>query len=148
MAWHDELSIGVVIILLLILSIFVIDAIKHDKLVNERHKKRLLSRRNEMEARYMEALAKMKNTEGGSTCISDHYIIDAAKKDEMREIIEEVLEAKEDELRFKQLLVACRDGAVLGFLGGAIIGGKDAAISGAFTWMIIKAIMTGSTFYI
>ena len=147
MAWYKDLSLGAVIVLLLILIVFYIYAIISDINTINRRRDTKNRRIHERRARYEQALQDMKNGTG-SDDIRQYYKIPAARRDEIREVVNEVLDEREDnQLKIRQLLRSSRDGALIGLLGGAIIGGKDVALSGAFTWSVIRGVITGISFY-
>ncbi len=102
-------------------------------------------RRHENLERYREALKKMQNdpTEKNAS-LRDYYNIKTQKRAEIREVVEEVLDYRDrHNLWTSRLTSAAQSGFIFGFLGGAIVGGYNSAISGAFTWSIIRAVVEG-----
>lgn len=147
MSWYKDLSIGVVIVLLIGLIGLYVVAFRHDKMILKKRKEARIARRIEEAARYQRALDNLRNSGVGN--LQDHYKIDDVTRSQIREVVEDTLrEQKANELQIRQLINGTRDGMIFGLLAGAIIGGKDAALSGAFTWGIIKGVITGASFYI
>ncbi len=59
--------------------------------------------------------------------------------------VQEMIGDQTQKMRTHELSAGVVEGALLGFLGGAILGGPNLAISGAFTWAVIRTIMVGLT---
>lgn len=146
MTWYNGIDTSIVIILLIILISFYIIAIRHDYIQLKYRHQYHNEKRAELDARYKQAIVNYK-LYGGT--ISDHYNINNAEKSRIREIVLSILEEQNDnELWVKKLVKSSKEGFVIGFLGGAMIGGINSAISGAFTWSIVNAVITGLPFVI
>jgi uncharacterized membrane protein len=142
--WYKNYSLHVVILLLIVLLFLYYKAIIHDNNTIEERKSIRELHRSEDTSRYNHAITQMLESVVETNSIQDYYNIPAYRRAEIREVVERMEEDKEKtELRLHKIINGSRDGMIIGFLGGAIIGGTNAAISGAFTWAIIKGVMVG-----
>lgn len=150
MSWHHSLSMGVVIALLILLIIFYFFALQNDRSALRERRIQRNRRSSENAARYQRAINDMKEDDYGNMIhVQQYYEIPASRRAEIREVVEDInLEKKNSELHVRKLITSSRDGMIFGLLAGAIIGGQDVAISGAFTWAIIRGVVTGLGFYI
>lgn len=147
--WYKNYSLHVVILLLIVLLFLYYKAIIHDNnTIKERKSIRELHRQEDT-SRYDHAVAQMVESMSGTNNIQDYYNIPAYRRAEIREVVDHMAEDSEkSELRLHKIINGSRDGMIVGFLGGAIIGGANASVSGAFTWAIIKGVMAGISDYI
>ncbi len=119
MAWHSNLSTGVVIVLLIAVLYFYIRAIRRD----------------------IFALHKFKDNKSQGVAFANLSHLTPDQITDIRNIYVDMTTGLR--LHTAELAVGAIDGATIGFLSGAIVGGMDLAIGNAFVWAIIKTIIIG-----
>lgn len=143
-AWYENLSFAVVIVLSIMLLAFFVQSIMHDRnnatILEQKRKRRQL----ENIARYNDALQRMQLDNSTWKSIDDYYKVPPEKRAEIREVIDEVLAEKQQNASWTGKMISSVQGGVLiGALGGAIVNGYDGALGGAFSWSIIRGVITG-----
>src|SRR3989338_2034728 len=129
MSWYANLSFSVVVVLLMVIIFFYVNAIRHDIKVVRKYNSSKKIRNAEKDAVYNNTLNGNKDS------------LTQVQRAEVRDIYNEM--KNESVMYTSDLTNGAVDGALIGLLSWAIVGGLDLAISNAFIWVVIKTLTIG-----